>query len=155
MTSPPSPVDWSNLCSHEASNCTFLPSRRSLLPPCDGFFVSPLFLVSRRLLVSLSFTLSSKTTVSWLASDEMFAPEWATYRRCFPAQPMLSALQRYNRRKCAHLLRDLAVTVDLQPPRCILLPPASGPGSQVVRKGRQRPPHVRRPPSGSCSLHPG
>ena len=53
--------------------------------------------------------------VSWLAIDEMFALEWATYRRCFQAQPLLSALQRYIRRKCAHLLRDLAATADLPP----------------------------------------
>ena len=37
--------------------------------------------------------------VSWLAIDEMFALEWATYRRCFPAQPPLSFWQRYNKRK--------------------------------------------------------
>ena len=56
--------------------------------------------------------------VSWLIIDEMFALELATYRRCFPVQPILLALQR-NRRKCAHLLRDLAATADL-PPRCAL-----------------------------------
>ena len=52
---------------------------------------------------------------SWLAIHEMLALEWATYRRCFPAQRVLSAWQRFNRRKCAHLLRDLAATVDLPP----------------------------------------
>ena len=45
----------------------------------------------------------------------MFALELATHRRCTPAQPILSALQRYNRRKCAHPLRDLDATVDLSP----------------------------------------
>ena len=53
--------------------------------------------------------------VSWLAMDEMFALELATFRRCFPAHPLLSALHKYNRRKCAHLERDLAATVDLPP----------------------------------------
>ena len=54
--------------------------------------------------------------VSWLLTfDEMFAFELVTYRRCFPAQPILSALQRSNRRKCAHLLRDLAATADWPP----------------------------------------
>ena len=57
--------------------------------------------------------------VSWLIIDEMFALELETYRRCFPAQPVLSALQRYNRRKCAHLLRDLAATADLPPHRAL------------------------------------
>ena len=51
----------------------------------------------------------------YVSRGEMFEVEWATYRRCFPAQPILSALQRYNRRKRAHLLRDLATTVDLPP----------------------------------------
>ena len=53
--------------------------------------------------------------VSWLIIDEMFALELETYRRCFPAQRVLSALPRYNRHKCAHLLRDLAATADLPP----------------------------------------
>ena len=44
--------------------------------------------------------------------DETFALELETYRRCFPAQPVLSALQG---RKCTHLLRDLATTADLPP----------------------------------------
>ena len=58
--------------------------------------------------------------VSWLAIDEKFALEWATYR-CFPAQPPLSTL-RYNKRKCAHLLRDLAATIDPPLPTVHSLP---------------------------------
>ena len=57
--------------------------------------------------------------VSWLTVDEMFALELVTYRRCFPAQSILSTLRRYSRRKCAHLLRDLAATADW-PPHCAL-----------------------------------
>ena len=57
--------------------------------------------------------------VFWLAIDEMFPLEWATKRRCFPAKLPLSALQRYNRRKCAHLLRDFAASAGL-PPRSAL-----------------------------------
>ena len=54
--------------------------------------------------------------VDWPIIDEMFALDLETCRRCFlPAQPLLSTLQRYNRRKCAHLLRDLAATADLPP----------------------------------------
>ena len=45
----------------------------------------------------------------------MFALELETYRRCFPAQLALSALQWYIRRKCAHLQRDLVATADLPP----------------------------------------
>ena len=73
--------------------------------------------------------------VSWLAIDEMFTLEWATYRRCFPAQPPLSALQRYNRRKCAHLLRDLATTADL-PPTVHSVPFSFWTLLTGVRKGR-------------------
>ena len=46
--------------------------------------------------------------VSSQVIDEMLAVELETYRRCFPAQPALSALQRYNRRECAVFLLDLA-----------------------------------------------
>ena len=46
--------------------------------------------------------------------DEMFALEVEAHRRCFLlAQPVLFALQRYNRRKCAPLLRGLTATADL------------------------------------------
>ena len=51
--------------------------------------------------------------VSWQITDEMIALEVETHRRCFPAQPALSASQRYNRRKCALLLRDLAAAANL------------------------------------------
>ena len=46
---------------------------------------------------------------------EMSALELETYHHCFPAQPALSALQGFNRRKCAHLLRDRATTIHLLP----------------------------------------
>ena len=58
---------------------------------------------------------SLKIGVSWQIIDEMLAPEVETCRRCFPAQPALSALQRYKRRKCAFLLRDLAAAANLLP----------------------------------------
>ena len=58
--------------------------------------------------------------VSGQITVEMLALELATYRRCFPAKMALSALQVLKRRKCAHLLRDLATTIHL-PPHCALL----------------------------------
>ena len=135
MTSPPSPVNCPHLCSHHASHRLVLPSRGSLLLLCDD--------VSRFVSQHVSRVPASPGDLELdvLFEDEVFALEWATHRRCFPAQPGLSALQRYTRRKCDHLLRDLAATVDLPPHS---LPPASGPGSLVVRKGRQRHPHLRR-----------
>ena len=54
--------------------------------------------------------LSSKTSLKI-----MLALEVETHRRCFPAQPTLSALQRYTRRKCAFLLRDLVRAAHLPP----------------------------------------
>ena len=47
--------------------------------------------------------------MSWLVIDEMFALEWATYRRCFPAT-------LFNKQKCAHLLHDFAA-VAAPPPQ--------------------------------------
>ena len=41
------------------------------------------------------------------------ALEVETHQRCVLAQPTLSALQRYNRRKCAFSLRDLAAAAHL------------------------------------------
>ena len=53
--------------------------------------------------------------VSWQIIGEVLAVELGTYRRCFPAQPALSAMQRHNWRKCAFLLRDLAAAANLPP----------------------------------------
>ena len=76
---------------------------------------SPPSPVNRQHLCSRQASSCARCSVSWLAIDEMFALEWATYPRSFPAQPSLSFWQRYNRRKCAYLLRDLAATADLRP----------------------------------------
>ena len=53
--------------------------------------------------------------MSWLVIEDVFALEWATYRRCFPAQPPLAARQRLNRQKCANLIQDLVDDAALQP----------------------------------------
>ena len=58
--------------------------------------------------------------VFWQVIDEMLALKVETYRRCFPAQPALSALQMYHRRKCAFLLRDLAAAANLPPHGALL-----------------------------------
>ena len=51
--------------------------------------------------------------VSWQTIDQMLALEVETYWRCIPAQLVLSALQRYTRRKCACLLRDFVAAANL------------------------------------------
>ena len=159
MTAPSSPVNRSNLCSHQASNCPPLPTRAvcfRLVMIFPGDFVSQYVSRVTTSLGDLELdALFEDHAVSWLAIEEMFALEWATYRRCFPAQRVLSALQRYNRRKCAHFLRDLAAQLDLSPHSAFLFPQASRPGSQIIRKGRQRHPHFRCPPSGCQRPHPG
>ena len=104
MTSPPSPVNRQHLCSHESVQ---LPT-----PTLTEQFASAFPMLPGDLELKSSLR---RSRVSWLAIDEMFAPEWATYCRCFPAQPPLSAVQRCNRRKCAYLLRDLATPADLPP----------------------------------------
>ena len=53
--------------------------------------------------------------VSWQIVDEMFALQSETCRRCLSVQHVLSALQSFKRRMCAHLLRDLAATANLPP----------------------------------------
>ena len=108
-TSPVSPVGRSSLCSHQLSN-------RSV-PPHLGRFVSgwrwffPTEFASRNLVSPFDLELENILEdhgVSWQTTDEMLGLELETYRRCFSAQLALSALQRFNRRKCAFLLRDLA-----------------------------------------------
>ena len=46
---------------------------------------------------------------------DLLALEFDVFQRCLSAQPAPTALQRFNRCKCAHLLRDLAATADLPP----------------------------------------
>ena len=51
--------------------------------------------------------------VSGQMVDEMLVLERDTFLRCLLAQPAPTALQTFNRRKCAFLLRDLAAAADL------------------------------------------
>ena len=44
---------------------------------------------------------------------DMLTLENDIFQRCLLAQPAPTTLQRFNRRKCSHLLRDLAATADL------------------------------------------
>ena len=60
---------------------------------------------------------------------DMLILESDVFQRCLSAQPAHTALQRFNRCMCAHLLRDLAATADLQ---CALLSATVGPASQAV-----------------------
>ena len=95
------PVDRQHLCSHQGSSCPPGPSQASL------------FLLFRYFQVTWSLTLSSKITgcPGWSLTTCLHLSGRPT--GCFPAQPPFSALQRYNRRKCAYFLRDLASTADL------------------------------------------
>ena len=62
---------------------------------------------------------------------DTLALEDDVFQRCLSAQPDPTALQRSNRGKCVHLLRDLDATADLAP-----LPAfrsaVAGPDPQVV-----------------------
>ena len=46
---------------------------------------------------------------------DMLTLESDVFQRCLSAQPAPTAQQRFNRRECAHLLRDLVATADLPP----------------------------------------
>ena len=63
----------------------------------------------------------NKCLTCWLLEDDVF-------QRCLWAP---TALQRTNRDKCAHLLRDHAATADL-PSHCALLTATAGFDPQVV-----------------------
>ena len=97
--------------------------------------------------------LSSKTTVgSWLVIEDMFAFEWAIYRRCFPAQPPLTARQRVQQAK-----------IRSPPARPRSPPPLSRPTVHtfplqvldLARRWSEREdndiPHLRRPAPGCRS----
>ena len=106
MTSLPSPVNRPYLCSHQASSCSLLPFTGHFASALEMMF--PGDVVSRfasALPVSPGVpeldALFEHHGVSWPAIDEMFALDWATYRRCFSEQPPLSFWQRYKRRRCA------------------------------------------------------
>ena len=45
----------------------------------------------------------------------MLTLERDVFQRSLTAQPAPTALQRFNKSKCAHLLRDLAASADLAP----------------------------------------
>ena len=74
--------------------------------------------------------------VSRQITVEMLALELETHRRCCPAQLVLSALQRFNRRMWAHLVRHLAATANLPPHSALFFPAAGGPDSQMVDRKR-------------------
>ena len=57
---------------------------------------------------------------------EVLALENDVFQRCLSAQPAPTALQRSNRCKCAHLLRDLAATADLPPHSALFLSATAG-----------------------------
>ena len=141
--SPLSPAVRSILCSHEVSN-------RSVPSSHSGWFVSGLAMafphdfanrfVPRSFVSPFGLELENilgDHGVSLQASDEMLALEVETYHRCFPAQPALSALQRYNRRKCAFDLRDLAAAAHLPPHGALFSQQLLGSDS-LDRNGRYR-----------------
>ena len=104
-TSPLSPAGRSSLCSHQVSNRLvplLLPSHSMWSVSSWGWLfrmTSQTGFVPRSPVSSFGLELENILEdhgVSSQAIDEMLALEWETCRRCFPAQPALSALQRYN-----------------------------------------------------------
>ena len=118
-TSPLSPAVRPSLCSHRVSDRLVPPTRGCLFLAGDGFLgdvanecdpsspVSPFDLELENIFEDHG--------VSWQVIDEMQALELETCWQGWKAQPALSALQRFNGRKCALLLRDLASAANLPP----------------------------------------
>ena len=69
--------------------------------------------------ISTSITVSRTDGVAGQQVLDLWTLEDDVFQRCLSAQPDPTVLQRFNRGKCAYLLRDLDVTADL-PPRCPL-----------------------------------
>ena len=63
---------------------------------------------------------------------DLLALEDDVFQRCLSAQPDPTALQRSNKSKRAHLLRDLTATADLPPPLPAFRTAVAGPDPQVV-----------------------
>ena len=107
-----------NLCSHQVSNCPVNPVRGGVrLLVDDG---AP----TQRTGPTASHV---NTPLRQSPPREQFRGQWVSgpqvldllaleddvFQRCLPAQPAPAALQRFNRGKCARLLRDLDATADL------------------------------------------
>ena len=75
-------------------------SLQSRAPALAGQLASALLMFPRDLDLDAPF---KHHGMPWLVIEDVFALEWATCRRCFPARPPLAARQRLNRQKCAHL----------------------------------------------------
>ena len=63
--------------------------------------------------ISTSRTASRTPGVSGQIVLDILTLESDVFQRCLSAQPVSTALQRFSRCKCAHLLRDLAAAADL------------------------------------------
>ena len=146
MTSPPSPVNRSNLCSHQAFSCPLLPHGRvsfRLVMVFPGDFESQF--ASRVPPSPVTLMLSSKTAGY---------PGWPCLH--LSGRPTGGAFQRNPfSQRCTGTTGGNALTsyVTSPPqlisaPKRILFPSGPGPCSQVVRKGREQHPHFRCPPSG-------
>ena len=102
----------SNVCSHQVPNCSVCP--RAIGSAVGWRWLSHAMSRARSVLGQYpSSTVSSRTVPRTTGSLDLFALKDDVFQRCLSAQPAPTALQRSNRCKCAHLLRDLAATANL------------------------------------------
>ena len=112
-TQPLSPVIRLSLCCHPSLSLPGTQCGRGCCLPHDR--------ADQLLCSSVPFddlhleNLFDDNGVSRQVMDEMLALQRDTFQRCLSAQQAPTALQRFNRRKCALLLRELAATADLPP----------------------------------------
>ena len=103
------PATTARLCSHQVSN--------RLVPSPFGEVCFWLAMALPGDFANQFLSLVALCHPSTLSSKRhgMLSMELETYRRCFPVQPALSALQRFHGRKYAFFLRDLTAAADLPP----------------------------------------
>ena len=99
----PSPVVRSSLCSHQISN-PLVHSRSGQVVSGWRWLSWEVSRISLPLLALSPFDFELENT---LEDHAVSRQNTESYRRCFPAQRALSALQRFNRRRCAFLLRAI------------------------------------------------
>ena len=136
MTVSPWRATRMNLCSHQVSNCPVYPRASEE----EGKVVVGRWrshATSRTQSVPFSDNLHLENSFEDNGGSgqhvlDLLALEFDVFQRCLSAQPAPTALQRSNRGKCAHLLRDLAATAELPPHSAALLSAAAGFYSQVV-----------------------
>ena len=115
-TLPLSRATRMSLCSHRVSNCLreVVFGRRWLSHAMSRAHNVAVQCPSPTISTHLGNSFEDQRISGQLVLD-MLTLENDVFQRCLSAQPVPTALQRFNRCKCAHFLRHLAAAADLPP----------------------------------------